>query len=1541
MPAQLFDANFYRAFNPDLAGLTDEQASSHFLTYGLSEGRIFSPFVNLQFYQARNPDLAAAGLTSNQQLFQHLQDFGVAEGRAFSPFLDLDFYLANNPDVNQAFAGNREQALQHLQTYGLSEARIFSPFVDLNFYLANNPDVAAFYGNNRFGVLQHLQMYGLNEGRAFSPFVDLNFYLTNNPDVNQAFAGNRHLALQHLQTYGLNESRKFTPFFDLNYYKTNNPDLIDAGLNNTQLLQHFQMYGLRESRVFSPAFDLNYYRSLNPDLVAAGLNERGIYEHFQRYGLAEGRLASPNFDVQVYLANNPDLIAAGFNYQQAYGHYLTFGQGEGRPGSDYAGNSEATARAIGLGSTPLSLTDFVGNSDSSDWYEFTLSTAQEWRQSLSFTGGGGVVSLKLAQDANNNGVVDEGEVLQTITTISNTFVPDFVEILAPGTYYLQVSPETEYTNTNYNLNLSVTPTSVPAPTTASIQGTKWSDRDSDGIQDPDEAGLAGWTIYLDQNQNNQLDTNEISTTTDANGDYSFVALAPGAYAVAEVPQAGWGQTFPGTRPSDQSLFIPIANHRDLIFDPKRALLYITTDDGDLERYDIATRTLFTPIDVGNSLNGGDITPDSSFLYIAEGLRGATQGFVRKVNLVTGAITNLTYNLDFGEGGGWDLKIAANGKGFLSTQYEGSGWTPFRELNLSTDTLSVRADTAGSSFGGQVRQNTDISRSADRNLFFMTESNISSGPMFTYNATTDSFPRQADTNAFLGYGSAVNRNGSLVALQLGSSISILDANFNSVQSLSNLDGGFAFDPIRDILYAADSVTDQVLAFSTQTWQELYRLDIGENVGDSVPFYTYDREMVVSDDGQFLFLATGSGVRMLTLGRPDTYDVSLSAGQTVDNLNFGANAIPVLAVNAGQTVNEGATVTLGSAQLQTTDIDNDAAQLTYTLASLPAQGTLKLDGVVLNSNQTFTQDDIDSDRLSYEHNGKPHPVSIDRFSFSVVDAAGNTLSDNSFQIAINPVNDAPVIINNADRTVRLGQTVTITNFSLLVTDEETPATQVVYTLNQLPTEGILRLNNVVLAAGQTFTQDDINSGRLSYQNTSAEVSSDRFDFSVTDGITTLTSSFGLEVVTSGGLPRVVRDINPGAGRSSPYGLTNVNGTLYFTAGDGTVVGLWKSDGTAVGTTLVKSFQTGWSTTSELNNPTNVNGTLYFTTYDSTSGSELWKSDGTEAGTVMVKDIYPGFMSASPMGLTNFNGTLYFSANDGTHSVEPWKSDGTAVGTTLVKDISPGFDKSLAGLFTNVNGTLYFRAFDPTNSFELWKTDGTTAGTTLLKDINPGKEGSLPTNLVSVNNTLYFTAYEPTTGTELWKSDGTATGTTVVKDVNPGAGGSAPANLTNVNGILFFTVSDSANGTELWKSDGTAVGTTLVKDINLGTSSSEPSNLTNVNGTLYFTANDGLNGTELWKSDGTAIGTTLVKDISAGATSSAAGNFVNVDGVLYFTANDGIDGTELWKSDGTTAGTTLVQDIYGGSNSASPLGLTNVNGTLYFAADDGINGRELWAL
>ena len=69
---------------------------------------------------------------------------------------------------------------------------------------------------------------------------------------------------------------------------------------------------------------------------------------------------------------------------------------------------------------------------------------------------------------------------------------------------------------------------------------------------------------------------------------------------------------------------------------------------------------------------------------------------------------------------------------------------------------------------------------------------------------------------------------------------------------------------------------------------------------------------------------------------------------------------------------------------------------------------------------------------------------------------------------------------------------------------------------------------------------------------------------------------------------------------------------------------------------------------------NNALYFSADDGQKGAELWKTDGTATGTVLVKDIYAGSGNGSPKNLFVWGSTLYFVADDGSTGRELWKSD-----------------------------------------------------------------------------------------------------------------------------------------------------------------------------------------------------------------------------------------------------------------------------------------------
>ena len=78
-----------------------------------------------------------------------------------------------------------------------------------------------------------------------------------------------------------------------------------------------------------------------------------------------------------------------------------------------------------------------------------------------------------------------------------------------------------------------------------IAGTLLHDTNGNAMKDPGEEGLVGWTVFLDLNHNTSLDAGEPSQQTIAGGDYLFLNLADGDYAVREVLPTGWAPS-PGT-----------------------------------------------------------------------------------------------------------------------------------------------------------------------------------------------------------------------------------------------------------------------------------------------------------------------------------------------------------------------------------------------------------------------------------------------------------------------------------------------------------------------------------------------------------------------------------------------------------------------------------------------------------------------------------------------------------------------------------------------------------------------------------------------------------------------------------------------------------------------------------------------------------------------------------------------------------------------------------------------------------------------------------
>lgn len=209
----------------------------------------------------------------------------------------------------------------------------------------------------------------------------------------------------------------------------------------------------------------------------------------------------------------------------------------------------------------------------------------------------------------------------------------------------------------------------------------------------------------------------------------------------------------------------------------------------------------------------------------------------------------------------------------------------------------------------------------------------------------------------------------------------------------------------------------------------------------------------------------------------------------------------------------------------------------------------------------------------------------------------------------------------------------------------------------------------------------------------------------------------------------------------------------------------------------------------------GLLYSVMFSNAQGAELWRSDGTAAGSFVLKDANPGAASSNPSNLTPAGRFLFFIATDADHGTELWRTDGTAVGTVMMKDIRPGTASSLPSALVSLGEIVYFAANDGTNGIELWKSDGTTEGTVLVRDLAPGVMSSKPAWLAAAGGKIWFSANDGLHGNEFWSTDGTEIGTVLAGDIIPGSSSSSPDQMTAAESTLFFTATTAVEGRELW--------------------------------------------------------------------------------------------------------------------------------------------------
>jgi len=315
----------------------------------------------------------------------------------------------------------------------------------------------------------------------------------------------------------------------VSFYLAANPDLQAAGFNFQQAVQHYVFFGFREGRIAAPSgsgatlpspvtvgdpppppnstFSFAKDLGVLPESLDArqvlGTNE---FNDYYRFTLANNGVLDLSFgpigevatlelikdwnqNGEIDRGDGDVLSTEGTRFQyvtirqtiEAGNYYVEVSPSfsaqspadlrfrfSPQPSTTPTnpGNTLNTALDIGVvGPEIRSFKEFVGGTDTSDIYRFTVSSNSDVNIGVSPLFGG--IAFSLLQDVNNNGVIDQGDgdLIGRMETDFPRYRNINQAIEAGKIYYVEV--EKNYGNHNYNLEISAQPRSASANTNSS------------------------------------------------------------------------------------------------------------------------------------------------------------------------------------------------------------------------------------------------------------------------------------------------------------------------------------------------------------------------------------------------------------------------------------------------------------------------------------------------------------------------------------------------------------------------------------------------------------------------------------------------------------------------------------------------------------------------------------------------------------------------------------------------------------------------------------------------------------------------------------------------------------------------------------------------------------------------------------------------------------------------------------------------------------------------------------------------------------------
>jgi hypothetical protein len=276
-------------------------------------------------------------------------------------------------------------------------------------------------------------------------------------------------------------------------------------------------------------------------------NNNGLVDSGEVYASSFSSLSPIDMPPGTYFIRVSSNVAT--QYQLTFVPTLFGGNVSPEPGNTLS----LASNTLGVLSGTRSIKEYVGRFDGNDIYRFTLNDPSNLQ--ITATASSSPIRGQLIRDANNNGLVDNGEVL---LNAFNSTSGNANTNLSAGNYFLSVEPSSSSGSTSYALTLVGTPLPPPPPvdgndtlgtasdigilTTTNIQqGTVGADDPIDfyrftlndianlEVRVEEFTGGGRFELIRDNNNNGEVDSGD--TLRSGSSSFSPITMPPGTYFI--------------------------------------------------------------------------------------------------------------------------------------------------------------------------------------------------------------------------------------------------------------------------------------------------------------------------------------------------------------------------------------------------------------------------------------------------------------------------------------------------------------------------------------------------------------------------------------------------------------------------------------------------------------------------------------------------------------------------------------------------------------------------------------------------------------------------------------------------------------------------------------------------------------------------------------------------------------------------------------------------------------------------------------------------